>query len=132
MENAKYMKIAIKLAKKGGKNVRPNPLVGCVIVKNDKIIGQAYHKKYGKNHAEIEAINDAIKNGFSVENSDLYVNLEPCSHFGKTPPCVDIIIENKIKRVFYGTKDLNSAVNGNGLKALQDAGIETIKTFNCW
>ena len=128
MENAKYMKIAIKLAKKGGKNVRSNPLVGCVIVKNDKIIGQGYHKKYGQNHAEVEAINDAIKNGFSLENSDLYATLEPCCHFGKTPPCANTIIKNKVKRVFYGTQDLNNIVNGNGLKALQDAGIETIKS----
>ena len=116
-----YMKKAIDIAKKGAGKVNPNPLVGAIIVKNGKIIGEGYHKYYGGNHAEVEAINNAIE---SVENADLYVTLEPCSHYGKTPPCVKKIIENKIKRVFIGTKDFNPVVCGNGIKILEQNKIE--------
>ncbi len=116
-----YIQLAIEIAKKGMGNVSPNPLVGCVIVKNNKIIGAGYHEQYGKNHAEINAINSSIEN---IEGSTLYVNLEPCSHYGKTPPCVQRIIERKVKRVVIGTRDMNPLVSGNGIKALKKAGIE--------
>ena len=83
MTDESYIRLAIEVAKKGQGNVSPNPLVGCVIIKNDKIIGAGYHEKYGENHAEINAIESSNE---SVEGSTLFVNLEPCSHFGKTPP----------------------------------------------
>ena len=88
MTDESYIQLAIEIAKKGTGSVSPNPLVGCVIVKNNKIIGAGYHQKYGGNHAEINAINDAKEN---VEGSTLYINLEPCSHHEKTPPCVNRI-----------------------------------------
>jgi len=116
-----YIQLAIEIAKKGIGSVSPNPLVGCVIVKNNKIIGAGYHQKYGGNHAEINAINDAKEN---VEGSTLYINLEPCSHHGKTPPCVNRIIEKKIKKVVIGTLDMNPLVSGVGIKKLKAAGIE--------
>jgi len=116
-----YIQLAIEIAKKGIGSVSPNPLVGCVIVKNNKIIGAGYHQKYGGNHAEINAINDAKEN---VEGSTLYINLEPCSHHGKTPPCVNRIIEKKIKKVVIGTLDMNPLVSGVGIKKLKAAGID--------
>ncbi len=121
MTDESYIKLAIEIAKKGGGNVSPNPLVGCVIIKNDRIIGAGYHEKFGKNHAEINAIANAKE---KVEGSTIYVNLEPCSHTGKTPPCVDKIIESKIKRVVIGTLDMNPLVSGNGVKKLKSAGID--------
>ena len=121
MTDESYIKLAIEIAKKGSGNVSPNPLVGCVIIKNDRIIGAGYHEKFGKSHAEINAITNAKE---KVEGSTLYVNLEPCSHTGKTPPCVDEIIETKIKRVVIGTLDMNPLVSGNGVKKLKSAGID--------
>ncbi len=121
LKDESYIQLAIEIAKKGMGNVSPNPLVGCVIVKNERIIGAGYHEKFGKNHAEINAINSVVEN---IEGSTLYVNLEPCSHFGKTPPCVDKIIEKKIKRVVIGTLDMNPLVSGKGIKKLKKAGIE--------
>lgn len=117
------MNKCIELAKQAEGKTSPNPMVGCVIL-NDKneIISTGYHKKYGENHAERDAL-------LKLENSTgctLVVNLEPCSHFGKTPPCADLIIEKGIKRVIYGMKDVNPIVAGNGLKKLQEAGIEII------
>jgi len=116
-----YIKLAIELAKKGIGKVSPNPLVGCVIIKDERIIGAGYHEKFGGNHAEINAINSAREN---LEGAALYINLEPCSHQGKTPPCVDKIIERKIKRVVVGTLDMNRLVSGAGVKKLKAAGIE--------
>jgi diaminohydroxyphosphoribosylaminopyrimidine deaminase / 5-amino-6-(5-phosphoribosylamino)uracil reductase len=119
-----YMRHALELAKNGKGLVSPNPLVGCVIVKEDKIIGEGWHKAYGKPHAEIEAmkgVNSELLNG-----ATLYVNLEPCSHFGKTPPCTDAIIENKIKRVVVGMQDPNPLVCGMGITKMRDAGIEVL------
>lgn len=116
-----YIKLAIELAKKGRGKVSPNPLVGCVIIKNGKIIGEGYHKKFGGNHAEINAINSTKE---QLDGSTLYVNLEPCSHYGKTPPCVDKIIEKKIKRVVIGTLDMNPLVSGRGVKKLRAEGID--------
>lgn len=121
MTDESYIKLAIEVAKKGQGNVSPNPLVGCVIIKNEKIIGAGYHEKYGENHAEINAIESSNE---SVEGATLFVNLEPCSHFGKTPPCVDKIIEKKIKRVVIGTLDMNPIVSGRGIKRLKAAGID--------
>ncbi len=121
MTDESYIQLAIEIAKKGKGEVSPNPLVGCIIVKDDKIIGAGYHQKYGQNHAEINAINTAKGD---PEGSTMYVNLEPCSHFGKTPPCVDKIIEKKIKRVVIGTLDMNPLVSGRGIKKLKNAGIE--------
>lgn len=118
------MRECLKLAIKGRGKVEPNPMVGCVIVKNRQIIGKGYHKRFGFHHAEINAINNALKAGNDLRNSTLYVNLEPCSHFGKTPPCTDFIIKNKIKRVVIGMKDPNKQVNGKGITKLRKAGIE--------
>ncbi len=116
-----YIQLTIEIAKKGEGSVSPNPLVGCVIVKNNKIIGAGYHQKFGNEHAEINAINSATE---SLEGSTLFVNLEPCSHHGQTPPCVERIIKEKIKRVVIGTLDVNPLVNGKGVKALKKAGID--------
>lgn len=115
------MEEAIKLAKKGAGYVSPNPMVGCVIVKNNKIIGSGWHKKYGEAHSEVNAINSATEN---IEGSEVYVTLEPCSHYGKTPPCAKALIEHKIKKVYVGCLDPNPLVSGNGVKMLRDAGIE--------
>ncbi len=121
MTDESYIQLAIEIAKKGMGNVSPNPLVGCVIVKNDRIIGAGYHEKFGENHAEINAINSATEN---LEGSTLFINLEPCSHHGKTPPCVDKIIEKKIKRVVIGTLDMNPLVCGKSVKKLKGAGVD--------
>jgi diaminohydroxyphosphoribosylaminopyrimidine deaminase/5-amino-6-(5-phosphoribosylamino)uracil reductase len=116
-----YIKLAIEIAKKGMGSVSPNPLVGCVIIKNERIIGAGFHEKYGGKHAEINAIESAIE---SVEDSIMFINLEPCSHQGITPPCADKIIESKIKRVIVGTLDMNPLVSGRGIKKLKSAGVE--------
>jgi diaminohydroxyphosphoribosylaminopyrimidine deaminase / 5-amino-6-(5-phosphoribosylamino)uracil reductase len=116
-----YIKLAIEIAKNGMGYVSPNPLVGCVIIKNERIIGAGFHEKYGGKHAEINAIESAIE---SVEGSTMYINLEPCSHQGLTPPCADKIIETKIKRVVVGTLDMNPLVSGRGIKKLKSAGVE--------
>ena len=121
MSDESYIKLAIEIAKKGIGSVSPNPLVGCVIVKNDKIISAGFHEKFGESHAEINAIENARE---SLEGATLYSNLEPCSHYGKTPPCVDKIIEKKIKKVVIGTNDMNPMVSGNGIKKLKSAGID--------
>ncbi len=121
MTDESYIKLTLEIAKKGIGNVSPNPFVGCVIIKNDRIIGAGFHEKFGENHAEINAITNAKE---KVEGSTLYVNLEPCSHTGKTPPCVDKIIESKIKRVVIGTLDMNPLVSGSGVKKLKSAGVE--------
>lgn len=121
MNDETYIQLTLEIAKRGSGFVSPNPMVGCVITKNNKIIGAGYHQKYGENHAEINAINSAVE---PLEGSTLYVNLEPCSHFGHTPPCVDKIIESKIKRVVIGTLDVNPLVSGKGVKKLKKAGID--------
>lgn len=117
-----YMRLAIELAKKGIGYTNPNPIVGAVVVQDNKIISQGYHEKYGSYHAE----RNALLNLENAEGADLYVTLEPCSHFGKTPPCTDIIIEKKIKRVIIGAKDPNPLVAGQGIEKLKQAGIEII------
>jgi len=118
-EDEKYIKKCFNLAKKGRFNVMPNPLVGCVIVKNGKVISKGYHQKFGEFHAERNAI---LNSKEDLSNATLYVNLEPCSHFGKTPPCTDLIIEKKIKRVVFSNLDPNKKVNG--YKKLTEANID--------
>jgi diaminohydroxyphosphoribosylaminopyrimidine deaminase/5-amino-6-(5-phosphoribosylamino)uracil reductase len=120
----KYITRCLELAVKGNGLVSPNPLVGAVIVKNGKVIGLGWHKQYGAPHAEVHAINNASKN---LDGSTLYCNLEPCCHTNKqTPPCVPLIIRNKIKRVVISTFDPNKEVNGKGVKQLRAAGIEVV------
>ena len=123
----KYMKKCITLAKKGEGRVSPNPLVGAVILdKNGNIIGQGWHQKYGEAHAEVNAFKDALSKGHDVKNGTIIVNLEPCSHYGKTPPCADLIIKKGIKKVVIGCIDPNPKVDGGGIKKLKEAGIEVI------
>lgn len=121
MTDESYIQLTIEIAKKGKGKVSPNPLVGAILVKDDKIIGAGFHEKYGESHAEINAINNSRQ---CVEGAALYVNLEPCSHYGKTPPCVDAIIKHKIKKVVIGTLDMNPLVCGKGIKKLKEAGID--------
>ncbi|MDI6803924.1 MAG: bifunctional diaminohydroxyphosphoribosylaminopyrimidine deaminase/5-amino-6-(5-phosphoribosylamino)uracil reductase RibD [Bacteroidota bacterium] len=123
-EDEKYLQECFKLAQKGAGYVSPNPLVGCVIVKDGKIIGRGYHKQFSKAHAEVNAFKQA-KN--SVKGATLYVNLEPCSYFGKTPPCSDLIISKGIKRVVVGTRDPNPLVNGDGIRKLRKSGIQVVE-----
>ena len=118
----KYIKRCIELAKNGLGTTYPNPLVGCVIVFENEIIGEGWHKKSGEAHAEVVAIN-SVKDKLLLSKSTIYVSLEPCSHFGKTPPCADLIVKYKIPNVVIGTIDPNSKVAGNGVKKLLEAGI---------
>ncbi len=117
----KFMLEAINEAYKGIKTTFPNPAVGCVIVKDGNIIAKGYHHKAGMPHAEIEALKQI---DFNAENCEMYVTLEPCNHFGKTPPCSEAIIKSKAKKVFISVVDPNPVVNGAGIKRLQSAGIE--------
>ncbi len=121
----KYMQRCLHLAKKGFGNVSPNPMVGCIIVHQNKIIGEGYHQEYGKAHAEVNAINSVLKKEL-LKESTLYVNLEPCAHHGKTPPCSDLIIEHKIPKVVIGCVDSYSEVSGKGIEKLKNAGVEVI------
>lgn len=128
------MQRCIELAQKGLGNVAPNPLVGAVIVYNDTIIGEGYHQQFGKAHAEINAIN-SVKDKSLLKESTIYVSLEPCSHYGKTPPCADTIIQQRFKEVVIGTIDPFEKVAGNGIEKLKAAGIN-VKTLilekECW
>ncbi len=119
----KYMQRCLQLAQIGLGNVAPNPMVGCVIVHNDKIIGEGYHQQFGQPHAEVNAIN-SVKDQLLLTQSTLYVNLEPCAHHGKTPPCTDLIIVKKIPRVVIGCTDAFEQVNGKGIEKLKAAGID--------
>lgn len=122
-EHEKYMSMAVALARKGIGFVNPNPLVGAVIVKDGEIIGEGWHAKYGQLHAERNAFASLTK---SAEGADMYVTLEPCCHYGKTPPCTEAVIENKIKRVFIGSDDPNPKVAGKGINILRQNGIEVV------
>jgi diaminohydroxyphosphoribosylaminopyrimidine deaminase/5-amino-6-(5-phosphoribosylamino)uracil reductase len=115
----------IELAKKGLGTTYPNPLVGCVIVHNNSIIGEGWHKEAGQPHAEVNAIN-SVKDQSLLKNANLYVNLEPCCHVGKTPPCTDLIIEKGIRSVFVGSLDPNPKVSGNGIAKLERSGANII------
>ncbi len=119
------MQRALQLAALGREWVSPNPMVGCVIVHNDLIIGEGFHQKYGDAHAEVNAFNTVINKDLLSE-STVYVTLEPCSHFGKTPPCADLLIKHKVKKVVICNTDPFPQVSGTGIKKLQAAGIEVI------
>jgi diaminohydroxyphosphoribosylaminopyrimidine deaminase / 5-amino-6-(5-phosphoribosylamino)uracil reductase len=111
----------IRLARNGRGNVSPNPMVGCVIVKNNSIVGEGFHEKFGEAHAEVNAVRSANE---SIEGADVFVNLEPCSFFGKTPPCTDLLIEKHVKKISVAMLDPNPRVNGKGVRKLRAAGIE--------
>jgi diaminohydroxyphosphoribosylaminopyrimidine deaminase/5-amino-6-(5-phosphoribosylamino)uracil reductase len=115
----------IELARKGAGYTAPNPMVGAVLVCDDRIIGEGWHRQYGQAHAEVNCIDQAIANGHAEKliHSTLYVSLEPCAHFGKTPPCADLIIQHKIPHVVIGCRDPFPAVNGKGIEKLMAAGI---------
>src|SRR4030066_573084 len=115
MREEQIMQKVLKLAEKGRGLTSPNPMVGAILAKHDRIVGQGYHRKAGTPHAEVEAIRDA---GKKVTGSTLYVSLEPCCHFGQTPPCTDAIISAGIKKVIYATRDPNPVVHGKGARIL--------------
>ncbi|MBS1538794.1 MAG: bifunctional diaminohydroxyphosphoribosylaminopyrimidine deaminase/5-amino-6-(5-phosphoribosylamino)uracil reductase RibD [Bacteroidetes bacterium] len=121
MTNEQAMTRAIELALLGTGNVSPNPRVGCVILKNGRIIGEGWHRQFGGAHAEVDAISNATED---ITGATAAVTLEPCSHFGKTPPCVDLLIQKKIAKVIVGIEDVNPLVSGNGIAKLRNAGIE--------
>ncbi|HRY99128.1 MAG TPA: bifunctional diaminohydroxyphosphoribosylaminopyrimidine deaminase/5-amino-6-(5-phosphoribosylamino)uracil reductase RibD [Bacteroidales bacterium] len=120
---ATYMRRCLELASKGLGRVAPNPLVGCVVVHNDRVIGEGYHFRYGGSHAEVIAV-EAVHDKSLLREATLYVNLEPCSHHGKTPPCADLIIALGIPHVVIGTEDPYPVVAGKGIQRLKDAGVQ--------
>ncbi|MDC1418636.1 bifunctional diaminohydroxyphosphoribosylaminopyrimidine deaminase/5-amino-6-(5-phosphoribosylamino)uracil reductase RibD [Candidatus Thioglobus sp.] len=120
-QDTECMTLALKLSQFGRKAVGANPMVGCVISRDDKIIAQDYHRLYGEAHAETNALE---KINYKGENTKVYITLEPCSHFGKTPPCADALIRAGVKKVFIAMLDPNPLVSGSGVRALQDNGIE--------
>lgn len=122
-QDVKYMRKALELAREGLGRTSPNPAVGAVIVKNDRIVGQGYHKKAGADHAEIIALKEA---GLKARGAVIYVTLEPCSHLGKTPPCAPALVEAGIKRAVIACKDTNPKIDGGGIKILQENGVETV------
>lgn len=117
----KMMKRALMLARRGKAWVAPNPMVGAIVVRDGMIVGEGYHRRFGGPHAEVHALEDA---GERADGADLYVNLEPCAHYGKTPPCTQLIIERGVRRVVAAIKDPNPMVNGLGFEQLRKAGIE--------
>jgi diaminohydroxyphosphoribosylaminopyrimidine deaminase/5-amino-6-(5-phosphoribosylamino)uracil reductase len=119
-----YMQRVFQLARKGVGSVNPNPLVGAVVVKDNRIIGEGYHAFFGGPHAEVNALKQATE---SVEGATVYVNLEPCSHHGKTPPCARLLAEKKVGKVVIATRDPNPLVAGNGIRILREAGIEVVE-----
>ena len=126
MSDAPFLRLALRLARRGTGATSPNPLVGAVLVKNGKIIGRGWHRRAGLPHAEIEALRDAQKRGHSPRGATLYVTLEPCCTHGRTPPCTDAIISAGIKRIVIGATDPNPNHAGKGFKILQRAGIEVV------
>ena len=122
----RYMALALKLAEQGAGWTSPNPMVGAVIVKDDQIIGQGYHRKYGELHAEREALAACTE---EPEGASIYVTLEPCCHYGKQPPCVNAILEAGIRRVIIGSSDPNPLVAGKGIRILKDHGIEVTENI---
>ena len=128
MTDHDYMRRAIDLAKRARGFTNPNPMVGAVIVKNGVIIGEGYHKRCGELHAERNAF-ASLENASDAEGATIYVTLEPCCHYGKTPPCTEAIIEHKIKRVVIGSRDPNPLVSGKGAALLREHGIEVCEDF---
>jgi diaminohydroxyphosphoribosylaminopyrimidine deaminase/5-amino-6-(5-phosphoribosylamino)uracil reductase len=125
IEDEKYMHRCLQLAANGRQNAKPNPMVGAVIVCDGRIIGEGYHVRCGEGHAEVNAFKSvAEKDGILLSKSTLYVSLEPCSHYGRTPPCADLIVNKGVKRVVVGCIDPFAKVQGRGIKKLRDAGIE--------
>lgn len=118
-----YMERALELAKRGGSKVQPNPMVGCVLVKEGRIIGEGYHAYYGGVHAEVAALEDALGRGENAEGATAYVTLEPCAHFGKRPPCASRLVSEKIGRVVAAMEDPNPDVSGKGFDILRKSGI---------
>ncbi|MBM6857120.1 bifunctional diaminohydroxyphosphoribosylaminopyrimidine deaminase/5-amino-6-(5-phosphoribosylamino)uracil reductase RibD [Caecibacteroides pullorum] len=125
MEDEKYMRRCIQLARNGLCNTAPNPMVGAVIVHNGRIIGEGYHVRCGQAHAEVNAIR-SVKAPALLKESTIYVSLEPCAHYGKTPPCADLIIEKQIPRIVIGCQDPFAKVAGRGIQKLRDAGREVV------
>jgi diaminohydroxyphosphoribosylaminopyrimidine deaminase/5-amino-6-(5-phosphoribosylamino)uracil reductase len=125
MTHSRYMRRALDLAKYGQGEVSPNPMVGCVIIHNEKIIGEGWHKKFGGAHAEVNAVDSVADKGLLTE-SIFYISLEPCSFHGKTPACTDLILKYKPKLVVIASKDPNPKVSGTGIKVLENAGIEVV------
>lgn len=121
--NVQFMKRALELAEWGRGQVSPNPMVGCVIVHDDSIIGEGYHQQYGGPHAEPNAVH-TVERPELLKESTVYVTLEPCAHFGKTPPCAQLLIDKQVKKVVVAVKDPNPLVAGRGIQMLRDAGIE--------
>ena len=115
------MERALELAALGRGTVSPNPMVGCVIVHDDQVIGEGWHRKYGEAHAEVNAVN-SVRDRSLLKDSTCYVTLEPCSHHGKTPPCADLLIDIGVKRVVIATGDPNPIVAGRGIEKLKEAG----------
>jgi diaminohydroxyphosphoribosylaminopyrimidine deaminase / 5-amino-6-(5-phosphoribosylamino)uracil reductase len=132
-QHEKYMQRCIELAKLGAGNVSPNPMVGAVVVHEGNIIGEGYHQQYGQAHAEVNAINQVLSAFDDAEellkNSTIYVSLEPCAHYGKTPPCADLIIKHRIPKVIVGCRDPFDQVNGKGIEKLKDAGVEVLSVI---
>lgn len=124
LQDQKYMRLALELAKKGCGHVNPNPMVGAVIVKDGRIIGQGYHEKYGELHAERNALASLTE---SAEGATIYVTLEPCSHYGKQPPCCVALAEHKLARVVIGSRDPNPLVSGRGVKYLREHGTQVVE-----
>lgn len=123
MKHEDYMRRALELAEMGRGRVSPNPMVGCVIAREDQIIGEGYHQQYGKAHAEVNAV-QAVENKELLEGATVYVTLEPCAHYGKTPPCANLLVEKRVGKVFIAAFDTNPLVGGKGIQILKDAGIE--------
>ncbi|MDP2040543.1 MAG: bifunctional diaminohydroxyphosphoribosylaminopyrimidine deaminase/5-amino-6-(5-phosphoribosylamino)uracil reductase RibD [Algoriphagus sp.] len=118
-----YMRRALELAEWGSGNVSPNPMVGCVIVRDEKIIGEGYHQNFGEPHAEVNAVN-SVENQEFLREATVYVTLEPCAHWGKTPPCANLLVEKQVKKVVIAAVDTNPLVGGKGIEILKNAGIE--------
>ncbi len=126
--NEEYMQRCLQLASLGIGKVAPNPMVGSVIVYEDKIIGEGFHQQYGRAHAEVNAI-ESVSDKTLLNQSTLYVSLEPCSHFGKTPPCADLILHHKIPKVVIGCRDVNPLVAGKGIERLKQNGVEVLENI---
>ncbi len=125
-QDEKYMQTALKLARRGLGSVEPNPAVGCIIVKDGRVIGRGYHKRFGEAHAEVNAIADCRTRGYDPADGTMYVTLEPCCHTGKTPPCTEAIIDADIAKVVAAVTDPTENIGGEGMRCLRDAGIEVV------